>query len=81
MTSHSPVNRTYSMRRASESQSPETYATPTASQSAIGRWIAVSISVDPPGMKGYTFANTAPATKIAARAPMPFLLSPRFQTK
>ena len=47
----------------------------------MGRWIAVSTSVDPPGAKGYALANTAPATKTAARPATPFLLSPRFQMK
>ena len=52
-----------------------------ASHSTIGRWMAVRISVDPPGVNGYAFANTAPATKTAARPAMPFLLNPRLQMK
>ena len=47
----------------------------------MGRWIAVSTSVDPPGVKGYAFANTAPATKTAAKPTTPFLPSGRFQMK
>ena len=40
------------MRRPEEPQRPPVWATPTASQSAIGRCSAVSTSVAPSGEKG-----------------------------
>ena len=81
VTSHSPVNLTNSIRRASESQSPPTNATPVANHSTMGRWMAVSTSVETSGANGYTLANTAPATNTAERPTMPLVLSPRFQMK
>ena len=51
MTS-SPEKRMKSMRPATCLQRLLAYATPTTSQSAIGRCSAVSTSVEPSGTKG-----------------------------
>ena len=48
----SPEKRMKSMRPATCRQRPAAYATPTTSQSAMGRCSAVRISVEPSGSKG-----------------------------
>ncbi len=77
----SPENRTKFMRPPPENQRPPTYATPTASQRAIGKCRAVSVSVLLPARKGKTLAKIAPATKGSASQRMPARCSARFHTK